>query len=138
MTKPGSFPGCAFLVNKDGQTAFAGNITINVKSDDQTIFNKANNIIQEGLMSDEKGSLKYNGPTVGATEKSHIDTSDPKAMQDLIGSVGEDPAIRHYDPDFNKEYSQYISFNKQIINENNTIVMHVKVGDYTKDYQIQV
>lgn len=138
MTKTGSFPGCVFLVNKDDQTASAGDININVKSDDQAIFNKANNIVQEGLINDEKGSLKYNGPTVGSTMKNHIDTSDPKAMQDLINSVGEDPAIEHYDPDFNKEYDQYISFDKQIIHENNTVTMHLKVGDYTKDYQIQI
>ena len=133
-----SYPGCVFVVEKDGQTASAGDITINVKANDQAIFNKANNIIQEGLMNDEKGSLKYSGPTVGTTMKNHIDTSDPKAMQDLIASVGEDPAVRHYDPDFNKEYSKYISFDKQIINENDTVTMHLKVGNYTKDYKIQI
>ena len=89
-------------------------------------------------MNDEKGSLKYNGPTVGTTMKNHIDTSDPKAMQDLISSVGEDPAIRHYDPNFNKKYTKYISFDKQIIHENENVTMHLKVGDYTKDYQVNI
>ena len=68
----------------------------------------------------------------------YISIGYPEIMRDLINSVGDDYNIAQDDPNFNKEYSQYISFDNTTIISGQQIMMHIKVGNYTKDYKITV
>ena len=134
-----SYPNCDFTVSKDGETAVAHNIDLDVEDVNKETFNEINNLIEHDIMGAEEGSLEYIGavPPYGS-----IDTSDPSVMQKLVNSIGQDPAIMFNKPwnipNFNKKYSKYISFDKMKIKQNQTVTMHLKVGNYTKDYQIIV
>ena len=129
-----SYPNCDFTVNKGGETAIAPNITLDVENkQDEQKFNQINNLIEKDVIKISSGQWEYQGPDFEDwdTPNVHIDTNISKEMNDLINSV---------DVDFSdlKPYTQYISFDKQIIKENQIITMHVKVGNYTKDYQVKV
>ena len=107
----------------------------------QAIFNRVNDLIEKDIIQEMSGELEYEGPLAVnpyAHDQDHIDTSDPKMMQDLINSVGENPLITRGCSNFNKLYGQYISFNNLYIYNQQKVTMHLKVGSYIKDYQITI
>ena len=137
-----SYPNCDFTVSKDGQTVVAHNITLNVESQDQQTFNQINNLIENYIMSKSagQGQIQYEGPLQNPYQEGHqyIDTSIQEEMQDLINSVGEEIARVGGGTIFYNNYIKYISFDKMKIYQHENIRMHLKVGNYTKDYQVIV
>ena len=107
----------------------------------QATFNKINNLIEKDIIKEESGQLQYQGSFVvnpHSPDKDYIDTSDSKMMQDLINSLGGNWSIAGDCPNFNQLYSQYISFDKINIYNQQKVTMHLKVGSYTKDYQVTI
>ena len=136
-----SYPNCDFTVNKDGEIAVAHNITLDVENQqNKQTFNQINNLIEKDIIEGDADQLEYQGPDFENwdTPNFHIDTNISKEMNDLINSVGLDWNIVKDDPNFNKEYSKYISFDKTKMYPQQTITMHLRVGDYTKDYQVKI
>ena len=136
-----SYPNCDFTVSKDGETVMAHNVILNVENkQDKETFNQINNLIEKDIIKEGSDYLQYWGQVQNPYQEDHqyIDTSIPEEMQDLINSIGLNWNIVADDPNFNKEYGKYISFDKIKIYQNQTVTMHLKVGNYTKDYQIQV
>ena len=134
------YPNCDFTVTKDGQTATTHNVTLDVNSPQQlATFNKINNLIEKDIIQQTEGDILYQGNYIDWDKSDmHIDTNQPNMMQDLIDSVGETPTIEGDCPNFNKLYGKYISFDKINIYRDQVVTMHLKVGSYTKDYQITV
>ena len=70
----------------------------------------------------------------------HIDTTNPRVMALLIKSFGLNSGIANIDPNFNQQYSQYISFDKNSnIYNHSQINMYVKMGStLTKVYPVEI
>ena len=137
-----SYPNCDFTVSKDSETAVAHNITLDVENQqDKQTFNQINNLIEKDIIQRSSDQLEYGGPDFEdpfQPDKQHINTAIPKEMSDLVNSVGLNDYIAGDDINFNKKYSQYISFDKTNIYPQKLVNMYVKVGNYTKKYQIKV
>ena len=130
------YPNCDFNVTKDGQTATAHDVTLNIDSAEFEWFNKINQLIGSDIIQKEGGQLLYQGPL--KDPYGSIDTSDQEVMLALEHSVGKDPLISRDCPNFNKEYSPFIYFNEMKITNGQSVNLTVNVDGYTKSYKIKI
>ena len=131
-----SYPNCDFTVSKDGETALAHNITLDPLGDEQ-IFNKINNLIEKYIIGEMKGEIEYDRGIFGDPPyQDYINTSISEQMQDTIDSVADEIARVGGGTTLDNDYGKYISFDKMKIYQHQNVTMHVKVGNYTKDYQV--
>ena len=130
------YPNCDFNVTKDGQTATAHNVTLNIDSAEFEWFNHINQLIESDIIQKEGGQLLYQGPL--KDPYGSIDTSDQEVMLALEHSVGKDPLISRDCPNFNKEYSPFIYFNEMKITNGQSVNLTVNVDGYTKSYKIKI
>ena len=135
-----SYPNCDFTVSKDGETAVAHYITLDVQDNAKKTFNQINNLIEKNIIKEGSGEVQYLGPDFEnpSPSGSYIDTNNPKEMNDLkISLVKDYPSLKTLSWYF-WPFEHYIYFDEMRINNGEKVTMHLKVGNYTKDYQVYI